>query len=109
MGRALGPHLSVIVVHPDIHSLLPLQAILQSSDCDSEKSQSGPNDAKHDGYCASAWTLLELFEPAMTGSTLTHGLIQRRICGDEVDMTSKVINLRWEQRLVVSDSESIRR
>ena len=51
----------------------------------------------------------ELFEPAVTGSTLTHGLIQRRICGDEVDMTSKVINLRWEQRLVVSDSENIRR
>jgi hypothetical protein len=51
----------------------------------------------------------ELFEPAATGSTLTHGLSQGRNCGDEVDMTSKVINLRWEQRLVVSDSESMRR
>jgi hypothetical protein len=50
-----------------------------------------------------------LFEPAATGSTLTHGLSQGRNCGDEVDMTSKVINSRWEQRLVVSDSESIRR
>ena len=51
----------------------------------------------------------ELFEPAATGSTLTHGLSQGRNCGDKVDMTSKVINLLWEQRLVVSDTESIRR
>jgi hypothetical protein len=51
----------------------------------------------------------ELFEPAAIGSTMTHGLSQGRNCGDEVDMTSKVINLRWEQRLVVSDSDSIRR
>jgi hypothetical protein len=35
-----------------------------------------------------------LFEPAATGSTMTHGTSQRRICGDEVDMTSKVIGLR---------------
>ena len=51
----------------------------------------------------------ELFEPAATGSTLTHGFSQGGNCGDEVDMTSKAINLRWEQRLVVSDLESTRR
>jgi hypothetical protein len=51
----------------------------------------------------------ELFEPAATGSTLTHGLSQGRNCGDEVDMASKVTNLRWEQRLVVIDLESTRR
>ena len=51
----------------------------------------------------------ELFEPAATGSTMTHECSQGRNCGDEVDMTLKVINLRWEQRLVVSDLESTRR
>lgn len=51
----------------------------------------------------------ELFELAATGSTMTHGLSKGRKWGDEVDMTSKVINLRWEERLVVSDSKSIRR
>jgi hypothetical protein len=50
----------------------------------------------------------ELFEPAATGSTLTHGLSQGRDCGDEVDMTSKVINLRWDQRLVGTDTQSMR-
>jgi hypothetical protein len=39
----------------------------------------------------------ELFKPAATGSTLTHGLSRGRNCGDEVDMASNVINLRWEQ------------
>jgi hypothetical protein len=51
----------------------------------------------------------ELFEPAATGSALAHGPSAGNYWVGEVDMTSKVINLRWEQRLVVSDTESMRR
>lgn len=50
-----------------------------------------------------------LFAPAATGFTLTHEFSQGGNCGEEVNMTSRVISLRWENRLVVSDSESIRR
>jgi hypothetical protein len=39
----------------------------------------------------------ELFEPAATGSTLTHRLSRGRNREDEVDMASNVVNLRWEQ------------
>jgi hypothetical protein len=39
----------------------------------------------------------ELFELAATGSALTHGFSRGRNRGDEADMASNVINLRWEQ------------